>query len=412
MSETLYSQSLNIDTLSTGNIAVQTDILKQWPYLSPNVATANTILAGLTRLVNTYQNTQRDGVFWLNTATYGTISGVDSGTAYFGACLIPDGRIIYCPYNATNVGIFNPTTLTFTTAASTGTLGVSIPAGSGAYTGSVLLPDGRVCFVPCNATNVGIFNPFTNSFSTVAGVGTAGVNIPGGTAAFVGGGILPDKRVVFVSYNATHVGVFNPTTNSFTTYASGQSGLTGTSAYAYGQLLPDGRYLFCLWQASTGTLGIFNYATNTFSSITGLPTTGSPFRQCVLVPDGRVILVPQGTVTYVGVFDSTTSTYTTVASGQVPSNAAYQGGCLLPDGRVLFGGGNSTNIGVFDPMTNNFSTILSGTLPGVSTYNGMIVIPDGRVILVTNGGTVVGILAGLSPGVSAEFCLNPLFNKI
>jgi hypothetical protein len=93
---------------------------------------------------------------------------MSSSYAYQGGVLLPDGRVLFIPYTGTGLGIFNPVTETFTT---TGTM-----PSSYAYYGGVLVPDGRVVLVPGDATAVGLYlgntpapaefclHPFFNKF--------------------------------------------------------------------------------------------------------------------------------------------------------------------------------------------------------------------------------------------------------
>jgi hypothetical protein len=67
--------------------------------------------------------------------------------------------------------------------------------------GGVLLPDGRVLFIPYNATTFCIFNPLTNTYNLIAGA-------PGG-GAYVGGTLLPDGRVILVPATNTKIGIIN-----------------------------------------------------------------------------------------------------------------------------------------------------------------------------------------------------------
>jgi len=93
--------------------------------------------------------------------------------------------------------------------------------------------------------------------------------------------------VVFTPNGQTNVGVFNPATNSFTTYNTGYAVNYGGSC-----LLPDGRVVFAPLSQSSGSIGLFNPVTNSFSTIviapTGIPYAGG----CVLLPDGRVVFTP------------------------------------------------------------------------------------------------------------------------
>ena len=75
------------------------------------------------------------------------------------------------------------------------------------FYGGVLLPDGRVVFVPRSSAKVGLFDPSTNTF-------TNGANVGSGIQKFYGGVLLPDGRVVFVPYSSTTVGLFDPRTSA------------------------------------------------------------------------------------------------------------------------------------------------------------------------------------------------------
>jgi streptogramin lyase len=315
--------------------------------------------------------------------TYSTIAGA---YGYSGGVLLPDGRVVFVPYNATTIGIFNPNTNTYSTIAGA--------PGNYAYVGGVLLPDGRVVFVPYDATTIGIFNPITNIYSTIAGAP--------GNAAYSGGVLLPDGRVLFVPLNATTIGFFNPSTNTYSTIA----GAPGNSAYAGGVLLPDGRVVFVPYNATT--IGIFNPNTNTYSTIAGAPGGGAYYGG-VLLPDGRVLFVPRAT-TYIGIFNSLTNTYSSIAGAN-----GCSGGVLLPDGRVVFVPAVYTisSIGFFNPSTNTYSIIATGTLPGSLQYFGGVLVPDGRVLFVPSSIDTIGILTPtqLARPPPLELCYHPCFNK-
>ena len=83
-----------------------------------------------------------------------------------------------------------------------------------------MLPDGRVVFVPQNSATVGLFDPSTNTF-------TSGPTVGSGQYKFVGGVLLPDGRVVFVPWISADVGMFDPSTSA-----------TRKPAYTLSQPLP------------------------------------------------------------------------------------------------------------------------------------------------------------------------------
>jgi len=399
MSETVqYPSTTTIvtDTISTGNVSVTLDTLKQWPYLLPSATNSATIQAGMTRLANTYLNTQ-GGAFWssYSASSYSTLSITwtpGGSNKSYGCVLLPDGRVLFPPGDgASYIGLFNPRTNAFS----------SILAASGYY-GGVLVPDGRVVFVPGNATNVGVFNPVTSAFTTYAS-GATGLT---GSSTFTGGVLAPDGRVIFCPNNATCIGTFNPVTNSFTTYSSG--GPQGANAYWGAILTMDGRVVFAPGNARN--VGVFNPVTNSFTTYTGTvapPGTNAHYGGA-LVPDGRVIFTPSNTPN-VGIFNPYTNQYSSVSTSAYITNPSYGiiGSVLLPNGTVMFCSASSLRIYVFDPVTNTFS---STPMTGTGICSTACLLPDGRVVFGPQNDTVLPIISGNLP-VPIERCLNPMFNK-
>jgi hypothetical protein len=123
----------------------------------------------------------------VQTTTALTSGGSD---AFSGGVLLPDGRVFCIARSASNGKIYDPVTNTQTTTALTS-------GGSDAFYGGVLLSDGRVFCVPLSASNAKIYDPVTNTQSTTA-------LTSGGTNAFVGGVLLPDGRVFCVPFGASN----------------------------------------------------------------------------------------------------------------------------------------------------------------------------------------------------------------
>ena len=262
---TLQTSALSLSTIATSTIGVGTsnpqfaldvrgsafvsslvapvDRIDQGAYLAPSAANSSIITAWIQKTVANNAPVAGTGPFWSQPATGSVYATATSAAGYFGGVLVPDGRVVMAPQNATTIGLFTPATNTLATASTT------LSANSAAYAGSVLLPDGRVVFAPMNSTKIGLFNPATNTYSETAAMSPAP-----GNGAFYGGVLLPDGRVLFVPGNATSIGIFNPITNGYTT--------TGTTPGGYyffgGVLLPDGRVIF----VPNGT-GIGLYLTNT-----------------------------------------------------------------------------------------------------------------------------------------------------
>ena len=113
--------------------------------------------------------------------------------AFAGGVLLPDGRVVFVPHSSVRIGIYNPVANTYTSGPGHG-------RGSNGFGGGVLLPDSRVVFVPRRSTNIGIYDPVANTY-------TDGPTHGRGGSAFNGGVLLPDGRVVMVPFQSTHIGI-------------------------------------------------------------------------------------------------------------------------------------------------------------------------------------------------------------
>ena len=247
------------------------------------------------------------------------------------------------------------------------------------YSSGVLLPDGRVVFVPDSSPSVGLYDPVTNMFST-------GPRIAG---RYFGGVLLPDGRVVFVPFGSATIGLYDPTINQSSTGPAVPNPIG--HAFRGGVLLPDGRVAFVPDGAIS--MGLYYPITNQFSM--GANVGSSDWKYCsgVLLPDGRVVLVPLNNED-VGLYDPVTNKFSTgpsIGSG----TGHYSSGVLLPDGRVLFVPLGSTNVGLYNPATNKFSP--GSVLPERSSsieFSGGVLVPDGRVVFVPFRARQLGLYNG------------------
>ena len=97
-------------------------------------------------------------------------------------------------------------------------------------------------------------------------------------------------------------------------------------------------------------------------------------------------------------------------SGAYPGSAAFRGGVLLPDGRVFLVPRNATTARIYDPVTDTLSTP-SGAYPGSSAFHGGVLLPDGRVFLVPRNATAARIITANIYGSGPNFASSPFFNK-
>jgi hypothetical protein len=160
----------------------------------------------------------------------------------------------------------------------------------------------------------------------------------------------------------------------------------GSEAFHRGVLLPDGR-IFLVPNNST-TARIYNPVTNTITTPSGSYPGSFAFYGGVLLPDGRVFLVPSSSTT-ARIYNPITDT-TTTPSGTYPGAFSFAGGVLLPDGRVFLIPRNSTTARIYNPATDTLTTP-SGTYPGSSAFYGGVLLTDGRVFIVPNNSTTARI---------------------
>jgi hypothetical protein len=280
--------------------------------------------------------------------------------------------------------------------------------GSVAFVGGVLLPDGRVLLVSLESAVIGLYDPVTNTYTNGPAHGQRRDDLDWYPAAFWGGVLLPDGRVLLVPYNRSSgsfsgspsiIGLYDPITNTYTDGPSLSVTLSSQSslilAFQGGILLPDGRVLLVPFRS--GSIGLYNLD-GTFTAGPGAGGCGGG----VLLPDGRVVLVPHSSTT-IGLYDPVTNTYTDGPAHERQIEGfqagAFAGGVLLPDGRVLLVPLESTTIGLYDPSgANPDGTVTIGTYTngpvhgrGSNAFSGGVLLPDGRVVLVPRNSTTIGL---------------------
>jgi len=238
-----------------------------------------------------------------STYTGTTLNGSNTNTTkYAGGVLLPDGRVVFVPRDSKVLGIYNPSSNTFTETTYTGTTLDGSNTNTTKYAGGVLLPDGRVVFVPSSSNKLGIYAPSSDTFTETTYTGTTLNGSNTNTVKYFGGVLLPDGRVVFVPQNSNKLGIYAPSSDTFTetTYTGTTLDGSNTDTYKYagGVLIPDGRVVF-VTQAYNKS-GIYNPTADTYTETTYTSTkldgttTGDKYHGGVLLPDGRVVFVPSG----------------------------------------------------------------------------------------------------------------------
>ena len=392
--------------IMSGTIYYNEDLFKRGPYLTPNVANAATIRAWISATCNASSQPTRSWWATFATPVYGNIvAGPPGSSAFGGSVLLPDGRVLFVPQNSSNVGFFNP--------ASGGYSNVSVPgitAVTNKFRGGVLVPNGNVVFIPWNNSNVGLYNPVANVYSNIQVRAAAA----GSGLRFQGGVLSPTGNVVMIPRDSANIGIFNPTTLAMMNVGpiAGQ----GLSLFGSGVLLPNGNVVMSPMGAG-GNIGMYNTALFTQAAFTNVgPITSSlTWESSVLAPNGNVIF-PPSTSTNVVVYNPTfvsspiaTGGYSNIQTYQSGGTNYFQGGTLLPSGTVIFAPADASNVGMFDPgaLTYSNCALVSST---TGKFFGCTLVPDGRVVFCPASSANVGVLNTMVP-VGKEFCMSPFFNK-
>jgi hypothetical protein len=219
---------------------------------------------------------------------------------YNGGVAANDGRIIMAPYDEDGVGVFDPTVdqptftkFTFTTHPSA--------TGNNAYEGAAKAGNGKIVFAPYRqSTPVGIFDPETNTFSTVphgAQSSSPSGSVFSGAAAAYGG-----KVVLAPIGPGDSIAVYDPDTEQVTTTPHGQgmdSAFHGAASRVY-----DGKVI--LAPRDGDKIGVFDVRDNslTLHSPTGLPTGTNMFWSPTNASATRILMVGRSNAGQkLGVFD-------------------------------------------------------------------------------------------------------------
>ena len=398
----------------SGTIYYNEDLFKRGPYLTPSVANAATIQAWISATCNAASQPTKSWWATSSLPAFGNVAPVgkldnDSTGGFSGSVLLPDGRVLFVPQNNSNIGFFTPATGVFSN--------VVVPAIAGAavvynkFRCGVLVPNGNVVFIPWNNSNVGLYNPVANVYSNIQ------VGASGGTFRFSGGVLSPTGNVVMIPSGCANIGVFNPTTLAMTNV--GPIAGAGLSLFGTGTLLPNGNVVMTPYSGS-GNIGMYNtysLSATGFTNVGPINGSGHCWETAVLAPNGNVIFAPSYLTSNIVVYNPTFVSNPIAAGGYsniqigVPFTlpGAFQGGTLLPSGNIIFSPATSANVGMFDPATLTYSNS-SAVTSFLSKYLGCTLVPDGRVVFCPYQTANVGVLNTMVPA-GKEFCMSPFFNK-
>ena len=117
-----------------------------------------------------------------------TLSGVTGTAKWRGGVYSPKtNTIIGVPHQNNRLLIINP-------ANGTAVLGVELCPPGVTFSGGVCGPDGRIYFVPDNATTIYVYDPVTTQISTFG-------KLPEGAGKWKGGSLAPNGKIYCMPYN-------------------------------------------------------------------------------------------------------------------------------------------------------------------------------------------------------------------
>jgi len=301
-----------------------------------------------------------------------------------GGSFVSDGRLVLCPgTTATQVGVFDPETNSFSQYGS---------VTPGRYTGAATTADDRVVFTPTYAKYVGLFDPSSNTFSEIDISSSITTANPSANPLFTGPGALAaNGDVIFAPYDENAVGVFTPTSDTFTTVSISSFSL-GTNLFIGACAANTGNAVY-LSPRNSDKIGIFDPTTSTFTvkDISAQISTDLKFRGCTSASNDKIIFHKWG-ATGIGVYVPGTDAFTLVP---ITGSWEFTGGVRGLDGKIYLVPFH-TAVGVFDPVDDSFQTFGSAT--GTYDYSGIAMSSSGSLFMTPFLATHVGAVHLLNSG--------------
>ncbi|RVU46144.1 kelch repeat-containing protein [Rubrivivax rivuli] len=320
------------------------------------------------------------------------------GNSADAAVLLQDGRVLVL--KGRDGDIYDPVANRWSATA-------PLPIDPGSGCSATLLADGRVLFVGGGLSGVEIFNPTTNTWSTAASMLTARRDhtaslLASGHVLVVGGRSFSGQTGAALATAES----FDPVANLWSPAGDMSTARTLHTATR----LADGRVLVVGGSSEAGA-EIHDPATNTWSRTSPMHAERAQ-HTATLLPDGRVLVVGGVRPTWNMALRSTEQDWAsppelydprldrwTLAS--VPAARFQHSASLLPDGRVLVAGGAAwyyfgpglpsdlarkalSAVQVYDPATGTSTGVAD--LPVASAGHRAILLPGGKTLVIGGHG--------------------------
>lgn len=324
-----------------------------------------------------------------------------------------------------------------------------------AFRASIMIQDGRVCFIPYSHNAIGIFTPYTNSFKLVYPHGLEKMD-----EQFCGAVLSPTNMVVLIPKYGTYIGIFNPVNETFHKVIPYELKTRGAK-FSSAVLLADGT--ICMTPYDHNYVGLFDPISSVYSEASITAEGTAKFNNSVLMPDGRVCFVPCN-YSRVCIYNPVNQSFKEIMSSQFENmvHDRFRGGTYSPAGHcVVFAPFNNQYIAYYDihydevyeckridigekphkfdgaiTISQNhvifipYSSDVVGIYlaehfvrtnvtyltsknndTGMCKYSGGTLLPDGRIVCAPNKNKCIGIISGLPQLASKRALMHPIFNK-
>lgn len=301
---------------------------------------------------------------------------------FSGACVVPSGKVIFVPFTAQYVGIFDPQTNIMTNSTQDLTI-TQYKWQSGVYSNI----SNEVVFVPNDSDDVISYNWENDTITTIDTLQT-------GSAKYTTCCEIYDGRIIFAPFNQNDVGIFTPNVAGGGVFSTGDTVTTiGSAKYAGASLASNGTVIFAPHDAEH--IGIYNPETDTFTEgVYDFGAGDNKFTGSVALPNGDILFVPSRYAN-VGLYTPSTDTYRdgTLIPEDWLTFHKFGGGTLMPNGLVIFTSSYANKVGLYDYKTDTFSLMdfIIDKADGNWSYRGSALLPNGDVVFAPYARKKVGI---------------------
>jgi hypothetical protein len=301
--------------------------------------------------------------------TFKTTNNVDKVIQYAGLVTLGDGRVLLIPAVLKKGSIYDPATRTFTQ------LNIAVPEG---IKNGILLPDGRVCFIPGGGRYITFWSPQTDI------VTTSTIDL-GASENYNGGTLLADGNIMLTPYKRQDgTVIYNPVDDTVTQIYSSAFTAPGGKSFYSGILSLDGEWVYLTPHDSPQMVKVstkYPHAVKFVGAGTLNLTTYGSFSSSVLLPNGNIFLTPFNSSTAV-IYNPILDTFEKVGENKfTENNENYVTSIPLPDGRVCMIPYNAGYVAYYDYRSNTVTFSEAIGTGSSKKYLGATILEDGDVFI-------------------------------